>query len=333
MKLAFETAMAAGITSFVVTVDSQALIDYYQADEGAASPVAELAQAAADTGAGLLLGVNFLTPVYGQLKEQIGEAVGAHGQVLSAPPPLSDLYWDMALRPLFLGAARAAAANPGILGVHMDMELYGAGSLWYAQGFAFDEDTWAKIGASLEEVAPDLATQAAALPLGDRLPWLVDHGLAGHALEHLEELTALRAAALREDLWELHPQMELAFYGVQVSTAWFYRGWMRGFGTPSRPVTHLSYDIVTNRARRVFQRENIHVRILGGFLGVRFKPEDFRVGLANAGARADGYWLFQFTDFPAAWDPDDPPLLHGTPDEYWNAVGEANALLDQAPIP
>ena len=329
----FEKSIGAGIDSFVVTIDSQSLIDYHQG--GATEPpvFVELAQAASDTGANLFLGVNFLTGVYGANKEVVGQAQGAYGQVLEAPAPLSDFYWENSMEATFLGAAKAAKAYPGIMGVHMDMELYGAGSLWYAQGYSFDDDTFGRMSTSLGEVSAALAEEAAALEPYERQEWLVEHGLAAHAYLALEQETAARCASLRMKTREIRPELELAFYGVQVSTAWFYKGLMKGLGTSERPVTHLSYDIATNRAREVFEAEGIAVRIIGGDLGIRFTPVDLEASLYNAGLRSDGYWLFQFTDFPVQWDPDSPPPMHGTPDEYWEAVTTANALLDAVEPP
>jgi len=161
-----------------------------------------------------------------------------------------------------------------------------------------------------------------------RLPWLVDNGLIGLAYESLAEETAERVKAIREEAYELNPDFELAVYGVMVATAWFYHGWLRGWGTADKPLTHLTYDIATNRARDVFHNEGTHVRILGAILGVLFSPEDLEKGLFNAAARSDGYWLFQFTDFPYEWDPENPPPMNGDPGDYWKAITAANAALD-----
>jgi hypothetical protein len=332
MKGFLQKGVDSGFDCFIVGADSQWLVDYYEGDLPEPPPFAEAAKAAEETGASLFLGVNWLTAKYGDLKPQIGQAVGAHGQVIEAPPPLADLYWEEAIRPMYLGAAVIAADYPSIKGLNIDMELYGAGQLWYSQGFAFDDGTWARLAGAIGAVSPELAEAANGCEPPDRLPWLVDNGLAGLAFSALEEATAAKVASIREDAEAINPDVEFTFYGVMVSTAWFYRGWMKGLGTVDKPVTHLSYDIATNRARQVFNAEGIHVRILGGLLGVLFAPEDAGTGLANAGLRSDGYWLFQFTDFPYQWDPANPPKLNGTPDAYWAAFEQANALLDDAPL-
>ncbi len=327
MKAYFEHAMANGVRTFIVGIDSQWLIDYFEVG-GESPPFAELAAAAHDSGAQLFLGVNWLTAVYGQVEAEIGKAVGGYGQELKAPPPLNDVYWEQAIRPMFLGAALAQAAHPGIAGINLDMELYGAGALWYAQGYAFDSDTWGRVEAAIESVSEDLAGEAAGVEAWERLAWLQDRGLVGLAYGALEEETALRVAVLVDEARQLSPALEISVYGVMVSTAWFYRGWLRGAGTAQRPVTHLTYDIATDRTRTLLANEGIHVRILGGVLGVLFDPGDLGTGLLNAGSRADGYWLFQFTDFPYDSEPALPPKLNGAPDASWEAFKGANAALD-----
>ena len=331
MKQFFQQALDSGITCFVVGADANWLVNYANNGSTEPPPFYDVAKAAEDTGAKLFLGVNWIIGKYGELKDDIGQAQGAYGQILEAPPPLSDLYWSEAIEPMVMGAAKIANAHPGIMGINIDLELYGAGSLWYANGYAFGEDTWAKQMAAVAVHAPDLGDQMAALEPPERLPWLVDQGLIGFVFQSLADETAKRAAAIRESAHALNPDFELAFYGVMLSTSWLYYGWMKGMGTPERPATHLSYDIATNRAREILNDDGIHMRHLGGILGVLFDPQDLEKGLFNTGSRADGYWLFQFTDFPVDWDPENPPKLNGLPDEYWQAIAAANDLLNGLP--
>jgi hypothetical protein len=327
-----EKAAENGIDSFVVTVDPAWLSARHQ--YGVPSPEIEgLAKAAAETGTRIFLGVNFLLPKYGDLAEQVGAAIGADGQEIKAPPPISKTYWDEALLPVFLGGAELAAEHEGIAGIHLDTELYGAGQLWYSQGFMFDPATWDFLISKVSALDPALAQAAADVPQFERLAWLVDNGLAGLAMTALETQVAALASDLRLAVRTVNPDVELAFYGVMLSTAWFYRGLMKGLGTMEQPVTHLSYDVFTLRARKILSGEGIHIRVLGGLLGVLFKPADMGNALLNLGTEGDGYWLFQFTDFPVDWDPANPPKMHGTPDDYWAAVKAANEALGLLPAP
>ena len=120
----------------------------------------------------------------------------------------------------------------------------------------------------------------------------------------------------------------MAFYTPVFSTAWYYKGLARGLGTPDHPVLVLTYDTVTRPVRELLTREGIHLRTLGGLIGVLFTPEDFETGLVNSARRSDGYWQFQFTDFPTSDDPAWTATHHGTASAYWEAVSAANATLD-----
>jgi hypothetical protein len=333
MKDSFTNAMANGMDAFVITVDSNWLISYDNGEIEGAPPFANVANAAAETGATLFLGVNFLTGVYGKLAESIGSATGPLGESINAPPPLADAYWEQAIVPIFRGAAKAARDFPGITGVHMDMELYGAGMLWYPQGMMFDDDTWQRAVDAIGKVDAQLAEAAGQLELTKRLPWLVDSGLVGTVFKALEDETTLRVAAMREEVRAIHEPLELAFYGVQLSTAWYYLGWLKGLGTAERPVTHLTYDIATNRARHLLASEGAHARILGGCLGVRFTPEDLDKALVGAGSRSDGYWLFQYTDFPWPPVPGTEAKVHGSVEDFWLAIKSANGQLDTLDSP
>ena len=327
-----ETGVAAGINSYVVTVPAGWLVGAHET--GDLDPgLGQLADAALETGAVVFLGVNYLAPMYGGIKEEAGEAMGAQGQVVAAPPPLSSTWWEQGLSPMVLGAAEAAKQHQGIAGVHFDLELYGAGALWFAQAYIFDLETWGFVVSALEGLSPGLGGEATALEPQQKMPWLVDRGLTGFVYSCLEQEIASRAAALRVEARALKPDFELAFYNHLFATGWFYRGLMKGWGTAERPVTHLSYDMATNSIREVFNREGIHVRVLAGVLGVRFTPGDLETALYNGGLESDGYWLFQIGDFPLADGPGQVEGGHGDAFAYWESITAANLLLDDAPPP
>ena len=319
-------AAAAGMDSFVVTVGSQNVAAFSDTPEPP-PPFEGLLLDAEAAGVTLYLGTNSLYD-YSELAGTVGAATGALGQTLTAPPPASAAWWQERIHPLFLGAATLAAAYPSVRGLHIDTELYGAGSLVYEQGTAFDDGTWALIGEAVAAATPDLAAEAAGVALPDRLPWLVDHGLVGLAYAHLEDQVAGWAKASLTEARTIAPDLEVAFYAPVLSTAWYYRGLARGLGTPTHPVLYLTYDSVTRPARDLMTREGIHVRTLGGLIGVLFTPEDFETGLVNSAKKSDGYWQFQFTDFPAGDDPGWVGAHHGPASAYWEAMAAAKETLD-----
>lgn len=327
-----ETGVAAGINSYVVTVPAGWLVSAHETGEMGAG-LMELADAALETGAVVFLGVNYLAPMYGGIKEEAGEAMGPQGQLVAAPPPMSSAWWEQGLSPMVLGAAKVAKQHQGIAGVHFDLDLYGAGALWFAQAYIFDPETWAFVVGTIEGLSPELGATASAFEPIARMPWLVDQGLTGFVYARLEDEIAARAKALREQARELEPDFELAFYNHLLATGWFYRGLMKGWGTAEMPVTHLSYDMATNSIRQVFNQEGIHVRVLAGVLGVRFTPEDLETALYNGGDDSDGYWLFQVGDFPVADGPGQVEGGHGDAFAYWESIKAANLLLDAGPPP
>ncbi len=332
MLVWLQTGVAAGINSYVVTVPAGWLVDAHETGELDPGLV-ELADVALETGAVVFLGVNYLAPMYGGIKEEAGEAMGPQGQLVAAPPPLSSAWWEQGLSPMVLGAAEAAKQHQGVAGVHFDLELYGAGALWFAQAYIFDPETWTFVVESLGGLSPELGAAASALEPTERMAWLVDQGLTGFVYSSLEEEIADRAGDLRVKARELDPDFELAFYNHLLATGWFYRGLMKGWGTADKPVTHLSYDMATNSIRKVFNQEGIHVRVLAGVLGVRFTPEDLATALYNGGIDSDGYWLFQVGDFPVADGPGEVEGSHGDAFAYWESIKGANLLLDDAAAP
>ncbi len=296
------------------------------------SPFAVAAEAADGLGIHLLAGVHYKNEIFGGLKAEIGTAIGAYGHVLDAPPPLSEAWWKAGIEDIVLGAATASLAHPGVRGVHFDMELYGSQSLLYHDGHAFDAETWSHALAALAAHDEALAAAAEALQPTERLAWLVDNGLLGFVYASLEQVVAKRAAAIREAAHAIAPGFTLAFYMPVFNDSWFYRGLMRGFGTAEQPAIVLSYDAATARLRDSLARDGIHIRHLGGLLGVLYQPLQFEDALVGAAARSDGYWLFSLNDFPPTEDPDFIAGKNGAPLEYWQKVSAANTRLKNTPL-
>jgi hypothetical protein len=205
------------------------------------------------------------------------------------------------------------------------MELYGANVLWYEQGLAFDDTSWAHVTGEIGVHDAALGEEATALSFFDRLPWLVDRDLVGFAYQALEDEVARRAEGLRQEARAIAPDLELALYMPVAVNHWFYRGLLRGFGTPERPALWLTYDLATEPLRVSLEAEGIYVRILAGVFGVRFTPEDLGAAVYEAASRSDGHWLFQLGDFPA--DDAGPMPAHAPPSAYWSAIEAAHEAL------
>ena len=252
-------------------------------------------------------------------------SVDAYGRAFDAPSPLDPTWWAEGVAPIIEGAARIAASHPNLAGVSLDTELYGTGPLMYAAGHGYEPPAWATVVAAIRAHDPGLADEAEASALRDRLPWLVTHGLAPFAWRALEAEVAARATEIREAARAIAPELELAVYLPYVRTSWFYRGLMRGWGTAERPLLVLSYDPLPAPVRDQLAGQGVHVRTLGGVLAVRLTADDLGTALHTAGARSDGFWLFQYRDFGRDTDPAE---RHDPVEAYWDAVRAAGERLE-----
>ncbi|MBW2453352.1 MAG: hypothetical protein JRI68_02525 [Deltaproteobacteria bacterium] len=248
--------------------------------------------------------------------------VGAHGFATDVPAPLHEAYWTDVVIPIYTAVGELAASNPGLGGLHLDLELYN-GPVAHHDGWAFSDDTieFYLAGLSNQTLADDLRAADPA----DRLDRLVDEGVLG------DYFTALEAAAYdlgrrcREAAHDSAPDLELMVYTAGFPNTWFYRGLLRGLGTHDKPVTVLTYEGWGDRMTDALYAEGIDVAHLGGTIVSHWLPDDFTRVLLSLATGNDGYWYFTFNDFSST-NPT-PPDLHGTAAEYWYALDEANGLL------
>jgi hypothetical protein len=304
-----ENATAHGMNAFMISVHPPWMEDDQR------EPYAAVLDAAEEHDATIFFGAIAVGLLDEEERAGAAKPGGANGEVLDVPAPTGDVFWDAGVEPFVMGVARAAAADPRIRGVHLDLELYGASSLSFHRGHLTGPAEWAVITAALGDGED--------VPGPQRLTWLVDRGYVRTANEALADAVADRARALRDAARAIAPDLEFMLYSVSVSTGWFYEGLMRGLGTVDRPVVLLSYDLGTTRVRDDLAGRGIHARILGGILGVRLEPQALGQSLAVCAEGSDGYWLFKLQDFPATDDDEGAARLHGTPTEYWDAIAGA----------
>ncbi len=303
------------------------LIDY-DPSHGISEVMASAAQYASDANTFLALAAHYRNVLYEDARDQVGPAIGVYERRLDAPPPLSDLWWQSNLRPLLVGAAQATADHIGLSGLVLDLELYGAGSLTYSDGYIFDEETWSHVIELISNRDAALGAEASALSDRDRLAWLVDGGLIGFVYQELEDEVALRAGDALAAARAINPNFELLLYVHAAQTGWYYRGLMRGFGTRERPVALLSYDQNTTHLTTALRADGLSVLGLSGVLAVRLRAQDAETALYHAGLSSDGPWMFQTSDFPDTGPDEVAPPRHDPIDDYWSAFGRANDRLE-----
>ncbi len=318
MRGHFERAREANLDAVLSSLGDGQLRDY---TAGEAPPF--LAPAADATGLRWFLASFYRNGVFNA--DRFEQVTDAFGRTLDAPPPLDPRWWSEGIAPLVTGAARMAATHPNVGGISIDTELYGTGRLMYDEGHGYEPSGWAVVVGALSAHDPDLGAKASAVPLQQRLAWLVARGLGPFAWRALEHAVAGHAATIREQAREIAPDLELAFYVPYFRATWFYRGLMRGWGTAQRPVMVLGYDAAPPAVRDALARDGVHVRTLGGVLAVRLTARDLETALHTAGDTSDGFWLFQYRDFgPEA----DPAERHDPVEAYWDAVRTAGERLE-----
>lgn len=250
------------------------------------------------------------------------EMVGAHGGAGGVVAPLSEGYWSEVMIPMYAATGEMAAEAPGLAGIHVDLELY-SGPVTHHDGWAFSDDTLEAGLALMADagLADDLRDAAPQ----DRLDLLVDGGALGDYLAALEEAAAELGRRCREAAHASAPDLQLTLYTAGYPNTWFYKGLLRGMGTPDRPSVMLTYEGWADRTTETLQAEGIDFVHLGGTIVSHWLPGDFEESLYALGAGNDGYWYFTWNDFSVT-NPD-PPAMHGSQAEYWDAVDAANARL------
>jgi hypothetical protein len=249
--------------------------------------------------------------------------VGSHGNATNVPAPLNQDFWDERVIPMYAAVGELAADNPGLTGLHLDLELY-SGPIWHHDGWAFSDDS---VGV-FQAVAADqaLADQLAAADAGDRLDLLVDNGALGDYFDALEQAAFELGCACREAARAFDEDLELMVYAPGFPNTWFYIGLLRGLGTHERPVIALTYEGWGDRPTEALYAEGVEWVHLGGTIVSHYNPEDFDDALVSLATSNDGYWYFTFNDFSST-NPE-PPEMHGGSQEYWDAVDQAHSQLD-----
>ena len=243
------------------------------------------------------------------------QMVSAQG--FSAPwlDPAADAYFKNVIIPTCAAAGDLGADNPGLFGISFDLEIYG-GPLLHVDGFSFSD--------AAATVLPELA----AVPAGERLAYLEDHGALKAYFAALEERAWKWGKSCREAVRAKAPNLELLLYAPAFPDSWFYRGFMRGLGTAEHPLVLLTYEAWADEPRRVLNGEGVSMVHLGGVINHHWTPDSYDDALVAAGKNNDGYWYLSFNDFSAI-NPH-PPTLHGAGSAYFTALDGANAALDDA---
>ncbi len=318
MAQAFDEAVSLGLDALMTSTDPSRLAtlsgDDLAAEQAKYADIAALAEA---QGALWIVG-DWFNAEAGDYPEM----VGAHGYLGGVPAPLHEAHWADVVIPIYGAVGETAAANPGLGGLHMDLELY-SGPIQHHDGWAFSDD-------SLEvfldgEADAELSTDLLEAHPGGRLGPLIDAGRLGDYFAALEQRAFELGVRCREAAHAHDPDLQLMVYMAGFPDTWFYRGLMRGLGTAEAPVIVLTYEGWHGRAMDALYAEGVHAAHLGGTIVGHWTPDDFATALVSLARGTDGYWYFTFNDLSLT-NPD-PPALHGDGNEYWVAITAANYEL------
>jgi hypothetical protein len=237
------------------------------------------------------------------------------------PCPLSRGYWERVV-----GDRAVIAAQAGLTGLVVDMEMYAADSTRYP-GPCYCDQCWGRfVAAYLEGVV------AAAVALRERPAWIAANALAGDYArwQELEVMGIL--GAIRERVREANPRFLLGNLLDAESLA----GLARGFGTPSMPAlvfSELEYSggIAGLPARLANLRsQGYPVCYIPGLWIKPVTPPRLPELVRTIGPGSGGFWIWSSAAFADNAGAEYAHAEGYSHDAYWQAFKEANAALTAA---
>ncbi|MBI4024208.1 MAG: hypothetical protein HY360_04450 [Verrucomicrobia bacterium] len=222
------------------------------------------------------------------------------------PSPLDSVAWQELMVNESLRAHRQAKADGLPLdGVIIDLEMYGAkfGDV-YNSRHTFDDATY---GAFAKE-HPELGDPGN-VAVERRLDYLASKKLLAEYYRFMEKKMEAIARDVERQIHAQAPDLVIGF--LQYFDNWFYRGFIRGIGTPSMPVlafteqTYYGYNFNARWEYDWFRKENMHSLYYPGFWPKTIHPDNMAAMANAAAAEADGYWVYGF----AQTDEKNAPLM------------------------
>ena len=269
--------------------------------------------------------------------EEIKQANGAFrphvaqdGAILSNTPcPLDEAYWERMIAQRFMQLAQ----TPSLAGMLFDTEMYGSDMRTYHDP-CFCDACWQAFFETMNAPAPDCPSER-------RFECLQERQLAAQYEQAQEDRLQAILARIEQRVHAAKPDLLLGIVAYQKN--WFYRGLLRGLGTPQRPALVFSETSYVLGFTPHVTRERADIRALSGgepaarhipglWLG-RFFPNELPSQCAALARESDGYWLFTADSLWAKTPPVGDYALHGAADEYWAALRQANDETRQAALP
>lgn len=247
------------------------------------------------------------------------------------PCPLDAAYWEQAVAARWEALALLSTQIP-LAGILLDTEIYGGDLAVYEQPCLCDrcwQDFVFELAAANSEPATTL--ELSHIPADQRDFALKSLHLWPHYTTIQERRLQRLAAQIERRIHRINPALMPGI--VAYVDNWFYRGLIRGLGTPSQPalvfsetfyIRGYSADVLTEQERI---KQGGTARYIPGIWQGRFFPEDLPAQASQLARQTDGYWFFTadslWTDEPKTGH----YALHGTSAKYWTAWKTANAIV------
>lgn len=223
------------------------------------------------------------------------------------PCPVDEAYWKAVVFPRFLAAAERSKTTPRLVGMVLDLEMYGADHSAYAWPCACEV---CRKGAG--------STEPQAL-----LDW------------QRREVQRI-ASDLERKVHRVAPKFQFAAMHLEEAFP-FHEGLAIGLGTAELPVVvaaERTYGTGETpemaRTRERLKSLNAHARFVGGLQLSLFPTDQLAPQLYSLGSSGDGFWLYTLgslavrsEEVPSSFRLTEPQ------DRYWSAFQLASRELDQ----
>ncbi len=179
----------------------------------------------------------------------------------------------------------------------------------------------------------------------NRYRWLEEHRWLDEYFVFLGEKAEALAQEYKERIRAVNAELLLGVYPAIVDKNWVQIAMMRAFGKDSYPVIsfstdtygygrettkhHWGADKIPSSLNEYFQKYDINGKYVAGYMFCKYTSAEIGQHLIQSCEKADGYWLWTFSQlYWTQWPDGYERLAGGSPGEYLQALYEANRSID-----
>ena len=254
------------------------------------------------------------------------------GQEIDIISPLDLRYWYEMMIPALEEVARFGLGHPSVKGATIDFEMYGYDPFkMYPQAIGFEDVAYFAFlraaGGHLDEAT---LAEAATLFPARRYTWLRDRGLLRLFFLLLENESEKLGRLIRHRIHAIDPDFIFGAYQAALPDTWFYRGIIRGMGTPEMPMIWMSFQVLSADDADRFWSNGCHILNATALMLGTFPVRDYPDAMLAGYKYHDGYWINRYN-----WLVDDAKgaqehrIPDGTREEAWKSLAEGNRRIDE----